>query len=200
VQLTAKALVGVAASDGKFLWRYDKPSNNYGINCSTPLYHNGLVFAASAYDNGGGLVKLSKAANGAIKAEEVYFSDRMQNHHGGMILHDGYLYGANGGNSGGYLVCLDFQTGNVLWDERRGEKRAPKGSVALADGRLYYRLEDGTMLLIEPSPKQYLERGRFAQPERSRKPAWAHPVIANGKLYLRDQDMLLCYDVNAGGK
>lgn len=197
VQLTAKALVGFAASDGKFLWRYDRASSTYGINCSTPLHHNGLVFAASAYDNGGGLVKLSKAANGGVKAEEVYFTNRMQNHHGGMILFEGNLYGANGGNAGGYLVCLDFQTGNVLWDERRGEKRAPKGSVAFADGRLYYRLEDGTMLLIEPSPKQYIERGRFAQPDRSRKPAWAHPVIANGKLYLRDQDVLFCYDVKA---
>ena len=200
VQLTAKALVGVAASDGKFLWRYDKPSNNYGINCSTPLYHEGQVFAASAYNNGGGLVKLSKEANGSIKAEEVYFSDKMQNHHGGMILFEGNLYGANGGNSGGYLVCLDFKTGNVLWDERRGEKRAPKGSVAFADGRLYYRLEDGTMLLMEPSAKQYIERGRFVQPDRTRQPAWAHPVIANGKLYLRDQDVLLCYDVKAQGK
>lgn len=195
VQFTARAVVGVAASDGKFLWQYERASNSHGINCSTPIYHDGLVFAASAYDNGGGLVKLSKAANGAIKAEEIYFSDRMQNHHGGMIVFEGYLYGANGGNAGGYLACLDFQTGNVMWDERRGEKRAPKGSIAFADGRLYYRLEDGTMLLIEPSPKQYLERGRFVQPGRSKQPAWAHPVIANGKLYLRDQDALLCYDV-----
>ncbi|MEK7729606.1 MAG: PQQ-binding-like beta-propeller repeat protein, partial [candidate division KSB1 bacterium] len=132
VQLTAKALVGVAASDGKFLWRYDRAANTYGINCSTPIYHEGYVFAASAYDNGGGLVKLSKEANGGVKAEEVYFTNRMQNHHGGMIVFDGSLYGANGGNSGGYLACLDFKTGNVLWDERRGERRAPKGSVALA--------------------------------------------------------------------
>jgi len=200
VQFTAKAVVGVAASDGKFLWQYNRASNGYGINCSTPLHHNGLVFAASAYDNGGGLVKLSKAANGAINAEEVYFTNRMQNHHGGMILFEGNLYGANGGNSGGYLACLDFQTGNVMWDERRGEKRAPKGSVAFADGRIYYRLEDGTMLLIEPSPKQYIERGRFTQPDRTRQPAWAHPVIANGKLYLRDQDILLCYDIKAESK
>jgi outer membrane protein assembly factor BamB len=197
VQLTARALVGVAAPDGKFLWRYDKAASNSGINCSTPVYHDGHVFAASAYGNGGGLVKLSKEANGGVKAEEVYFTNRMQNHHGGMIFFDGNLYGANGGNSGGYLVCLDFQTGEVLWDERRSERRAPKGSVAMADGRLFYRLEDGTMLLIEPDPKQYLERGRFEQTDRSGKPAWAHPVIANGKLYLRDQDALLCYDVKA---
>jgi len=195
VQLTARGLVGVAASDGKFLWRYDRPANGMGINCSTPLYHDGLVFAASAYGAGGGAVKLAKDANGGIKAEEVYFTRKMQNHHGGMIVLDGYLYGANGGNEGGSLVCLDFQTGNVLWDGR--DSGAPKGSLALADGRLYYRAENGTILLIEPDAKQYVERGRFDQPDRSKQPAWTHPVIANGKLYLRDQDVLLCYDVKA---
>jgi outer membrane protein assembly factor BamB len=201
VQLTAKALIGVAASDGKFLWRYDRPANRMGINCSAPVYHDGTVFAASAYGAGGGLVKLSKDSNGDVKAEEVYSTRKMQNHHGGMILLDGCLYGANGGNEGGFLVCLDFKSGNVLWDERDdAERRAPKGSVALADGRLYYRTEKGPMLLIEPSPKEYIERGRFEQPDRSPQPAWAHPVIANGKLYLRDQDLLLCYDVKAGDR
>jgi len=200
VQLAGKALVGVAASDGKFLWQYDGVANRPGIICSTPIYHDGLVFAASAYGAGGGLVKLSKEANGGVMAKEVYFTKQMQNHHGGMILLDGCLYGANGGNEGGYLVCLDFQTGNVLWDERdSAERRAPKGSVALADGRLYYRTEKGTMLLIEPDSKQYVERGRFEQPDRSEQPAWAHPVIANGKLYLRDQDVMLCYDVKTMG-
>jgi outer membrane protein assembly factor BamB len=198
VQFTARALIGVAASDGKFLWRYDKPANGMGLNCSTPIYHDGNVFAASAYGAGGGLVKLTKDANGGVKAEEVYATRKMQNHHGGMILLDGSLYGANGGNEGGYMVCLDFKTGNVLWDGRDdAEKRAPKGSVAFADGRLYYRTEKGTVLLIEPSPKEYLERGRFEQPDRTRLPAWAHPVIANGKLYVRDQDVLFCYDVKA---
>jgi outer membrane protein assembly factor BamB len=198
VQLTAKTLLGVAASDGKFLWRYDRPSNGMGINCSTPVYSDGLVFAASAYGAGGGLVKLQKDGKGGIKAEEVYSTKRMQNHHGGMIVFDGCLYGANGGNEGGHLICLEFKTGNVLWDEReKGDQGVPKGSVTLADGRLYYRTEDGTMLLIEPSSKQYIERGRFDPPDRSRQPAWTHPVIANGKLYLRDQDALLCYDVKA---
>jgi hypothetical protein len=123
----------------------------------------------------------------------------MQNHHGGVILLDGYLYGASGGNEGGYLACLEFKTGKVMWDERDkpGRRGVRKGSVAFADGRIYYRQEDGTMILFEPSPKEYIERGRFAQPDRSSKPAWAHPVVANGKLYLRDQDVLLCYDVKA---
>jgi hypothetical protein len=197
VQFTAKALIGVAASDGKFLWRYDKPANGMGINCSTPLYQEGMLFAASAYGAGGGAVKLSKDANGGVKADEVFFSKKMQNHHGGMIVLDGSLYGANGGNEGGALVCLDFKTGNVLWDARDSGQRRAKGSLALADGRLYYRLEDGPIVLIEPSPKQYIERGRFDQPDRTALPAWAHPVIANGKLYVRDQDLLLCYDVKA---
>lgn len=198
VQLTARALMGVAAADGKFLWRYDAPANRMGINCSTPVYHDGYVFGASAYGAGGGLVKLVKDGDGGIKAEEVYATRKMQNHHGGMILLDGALYGANGGNEGGYLLCMDFKTGNVLWDGREdAERRAPKGSIAFADGRLYYRTEKGVVLLIEPSPKEYFERGRFDQPDRSSQPAWAHPVIANGQLYIRDQDQLLCYDVKA---
>jgi outer membrane protein assembly factor BamB len=197
VQLTAAALIGVAASDGKFLWRYDRPANNFSINVTTPIYHDGHVLASSAYGAGAGLVKLTKDAAGEIKAEEVWFTRDMENHHGGVIIHEGAVYGANGGNAGGNLACLDLQTGKVLWDERRGERRAPKGSVALADSRLYYRTEDGPMLLIEPSPKEYLERGRFEQPDRSEAPAWSHPVIANGKLYLRDKEVLLCYDISA---
>lgn len=191
VQFIARAVIGVAASDGKFLWRYDKPANGMAINCATPIYNDGTVFAASAYNTGGGLVKLSKDGDG-VKADEVYFTKDMQNHHGGIILLDGYLYGANGGNGGGNLVCLDFKTGEVAWKERD----VPKGSIALADDRFYYRTEDkGTLLLIEPSPKKYIERGRFEQPNRSHAKAWTHPVIANGKLYVRDQDVLFCYDV-----
>jgi outer membrane protein assembly factor BamB len=194
VQFTQRSVVGVSASNGKFLWSYNHPANRMGINISTPLYKDGKVFAASAYNQGGGLARLTKDDNGGVRASEVYFTRYMQNHHGGMILLNGYLYGANGGNGGGWLYCLDFKTGKVTWDERR----VPKGSIAYADGRLYYRTEQsGTVLLIEPSPKGYIERGRFEQPDRSNTMAWPHPVIANGKLYLRDQDVLLCYDVRA---
>ena len=193
VQLTATTLVGVAASDGKLLWRYDRPSNTHRINCTTPVYHDGMIIAASAYDAGGGAVKLSKDAGGAITAKEVFFSPKMKNHHGGMIVVGDCLYGAAGGNQGGYLVCLGLPSGEQLWMERE----APKGSLTLADGRLYLRAEGGTMLLIEPNRERYVERGRFEQPGRTRDPAWAHPVIANGKLYLRDQDLLLCYDIKA---
>ncbi len=199
VQFLQKGVAGVDAENGKFLWRYNHPANGTA-NAATPIYHDGAVFAASAYNTGGGLVKLTKEGDGSVKADEVWFTKNdMQNHHGGVILLDGYLYGANGGNSGGYLICLDFKTGKVMWDERDkpGRKGVSKGSVALADGRIYYRQEDGTMILFEPSPKEYMERGRFQQPERSKAPAWAHPVIANGKLYVADQDNLFCYDVKA---
>lgn len=193
VQLTATTLVGVAASDGKLLWRYDRASNTHRINCTTPLYHDGIVYAASAYDAGGGAVKLSKDASGAIRATEVFFSPRMKNHHGGMILVDDCLYGTAGGNEGGFLVCLDIASGRDLWSERQ----APKGSLIMAGEQLYLRTEQGELILIEPNRERYVERGRFKQPDRSRQPAWTHPVMANGKLYVRDQDVLFCYDVRA---
>jgi outer membrane protein assembly factor BamB len=197
VQFLQKGVVGVEAASGKFLWRYAKPANGTA-NCSTAIYSDGTVFAASAYGVGGGLVKLSQdSKDGGVKAEEVFFTKNMENHHGGMILHDGYLYGANGGNSGGYLICLEYKTGKVMWNEKDKPDREglKKGSVAFADGRIYYRQEDGKMSLIEPSPKGLIEHGRFDQPDRSKKNDWAHPVIANGKLYLHDQDVLLCYDI-----
>ena len=198
IQFLARTVAGVSATDGKLLWRYDKPANNMRINISTPIFSDGFVFAASAYGAGGGLAKLVKTPAGGFTAEEVWFSKTMENHHGGVYLHDGALFGSNGGNGGGYLACLDLKTGDVLWNERdNGKRRASKGSVAYADGRLYYRTEEGPMLLIEPSRKEYIERGRFEQPDRTRLPAWSHPVVANGKLYLRDQDTLFCYDVKS---
>ena len=192
IQFLGRGIVGVAAKDGKFLWRYDRPANSVA-NCTTPVYHNGEVFGSSAYKKGGGLVKLVRDGN-RITAKEVYFSNDVRNHHGGVVLVDRYLYGGHGGNGENRffaLVCLEFETGNVLWQSHA----AGKGSIAYADGCLYYRNEQGPMLLVEATPKGYVERGRFEQPERSYLLAWSHPVIANGKLYLRDQGVLLCYDV-----
>ncbi len=193
VQMTSTALVGISVDKGEVLWKYTNAANGMGINCSTPIFQDGLVFAASAYGAGGGAVKLKKKNDGKFEAEEVYFTKNMQNHHGGMIVIDGALYGANGGNGGGMMACIDFQTGETLWRDRKG----PKGSLLFADGRLYLRSEDGPIILIEPSKEEFVERGRFEQPERTSLPAWAHPILANGKLYIRDQDLLLCYDVKA---
>ena len=189
-------LLGLSREDGKVLWRYNAPANRMGISCTSPLFKDGMVFAASAYGAGGGLAKVTKDAGGKFKAEEVYFTNKMQNHHGGMVVTDGCLYGANGGNEGGALICLDFKTGKVLWD-KRGDRKVAKGSIALADGRIYYRQESGTVVLVEPNKEKYIEQGRFEQPDRTNSPAWAHPVIANGKLYIRDQGLLLCYDIQA---
>ena len=195
VQFMATSLVGVAADTGELLWRYDRAANSNRINCSTPVYHDGLVFAASAYGNGGGAVRLKEGNDGKVEAEEAYFTTNMQNHHGGMIVVDDSLYGAHGGNGGGFLSCLDFRSGEVLWRDREG----PKGSLAMADGRLYLRGEEGEVVLIEPNRERFVEHGRFEQPDRTASPAWTYPVIANGRMYIRDQELLLCYDIRDAG-
>lgn len=194
VQLTATTLIGVAASDGKLLWRYDRASNTHRINCFTPVYHDGVVFTATAYDAGAGAVKLAKDAGGAITATELYFNTRLKQQHGGMVLVDGYLYGML---ESGLLNCIELKTGQVMWQERG----PGKGSIAYADGRLYCRSEArGTVSLVEANPKQYVEHGRFDQPDRSTEPAWSHPTIANGRLYLRDQDNLVCFTIKAASQ
>jgi len=187
IQFLARGIVGIAAADGRYLWSYTRPANRTA-NCSTPIYFEGHVFAASSYGNGGGLAKLTRDGDG-FKVDEVYFTKDMKNHHGGMILLDGYLYGSDEGK----LTCMEFKTGQVKW--KAGQPG--KGSILYADGRLYYRNEGGkgTMFLVEATPEKYIERGRFNQPDRSGQNAWPHPVIANGRMYLRDQDLLLCYDV-----
>jgi outer membrane protein assembly factor BamB len=187
VQFLSGGVVGVAAEDGRFLWRYDKPANGTA-NCSTPIFLENCVFASSNYNTGGGLARLTRRGD-RTDAKEVYFTNRLQNHHGGLVLVNGCLYGS----TGDALVCLDFKTGKVHWSERR----AGKGSVAYADGRLYFRNEGGPILLVEANPAKYVEHGRFDQPMPSGHPAWAHPVVANGKLLIADQDQLFCYDVKA---
>jgi len=194
-QMAAKAIIGVAAADGKFLWRYDKPAGNGGVNCATPIFKDGVIFGSSAYGTGAGAAKLVKNEDGSFKAEEIFFTKKLQNHHGGVILLDGYYYGANGGNEGGSLVCIDAKTGETQWDAKAPGKKAAKGSLAFAEGMFYFRMEDGDVALVEANPKEYVEHGRFTQPDRTKLPAWSHPVVANGKLYIRDQNTLFCYDI-----
>ncbi|MES2463703.1 MAG: PQQ-binding-like beta-propeller repeat protein [Armatimonadota bacterium] len=193
IQFLAGGVVGVAAKTGKFLWRYDAPASRGGINCSTPIYRDGFVFAASAYQNGGGLAKLTPSTDGSgtVKAEEVYFTKEMQNHHGGMVLVGDYLYGFDNSN----LTCLEFKTGKMMWADRS----VGKGSLTYADGLLICRSERGPVALVEASPKGYVEKGRFEQTDRSRAASWPYPVVANGRLYLRDQENLLCYDIKQAG-
>jgi outer membrane protein assembly factor BamB len=187
IQFVRGGVVSVGASDGAYLWRYDAPANGTA-NCSMPLVQDGYVFAASSYNTGGGLAHVTKSGE-KFDAKQVYFTKQMKNHHGGMVLLDGYLYG----DGGGLLRCLDFKTGKVMWEERTG-----KGSIAYADGHLYFRDEgSGNLWLIEANPKEYVQTGKFKQPDRSRMAAWPYPVIANGKLFVRDQDKMICFNIKA---
>jgi len=178
-------LAGFSATDGRFLWGYTNPANGTA-NISSAVFREPYVFASTAYNTGGGLARLT-AAGGGVTAQEVYFTRRMQNHHGGMVLVGDYLYGFDNAN----LNCLNFMTGEVRWSDRS----VGKGSVIVADGMIYARSERGPVALVEANPNAYTERGRFDQPERSSKNSWAHPAVANGRLYLRDQDNLFVYDV-----
>ncbi len=189
IQILTGALVGVAAKDGKLLWRWDKMTGS--TLCNTPLFHDGYVFA-SALARGGftGSVLLKLTATGeSVKAEEVYNVKNLAVHHGGVVRVGDAVYGTTDGG----LVCIDFKTGESKWQNRC----VGKGSIAAADGRLYVRSEKGPIALVEASPEAYKEMGRFDQPDRSKQNAWPHPVIAGGRLYLRDQGILLCYDVKS---
>ena len=186
IQFLAGGVVGLAADSGRFLWRWNRPANGTA-NCSTPIFSGDQVFAASGYNTGGGLVRLS-TAGGDVRAEEVYFTRNMKNHHGGMILVGEYVYGFD---DPGTLTCLRFTTGEVMWTNRS----VGKGSLCYADGHLIARSERGPVALVEATHTGYVEKGRLEPPARSGHATWPHPVIAGGRLYLRDQDKLYCYDV-----
>jgi outer membrane protein assembly factor BamB len=187
IQFVQGGVVGVDAKTGDFLWRYSRSSNRIA-NIPSPIFHDGYVWSASGYGAGGGLAKL-RSAGDKVTAEPVFFVKEFANQIGGAVIVGGHIYGT--GNRG--LLCVDFRTGKVKWRE----ESTGKGSICYADNRLYVRGQSGTMYLVEASPQAYTEHGRFRQTERSSKPAWPYPVVANGRLYLRDVDVLLCYDVKA---
>jgi outer membrane protein assembly factor BamB len=182
----ASAGVGVRAADGKLMWRYAQPANGTA-NIATPVVSQNRVFYSSAYGTGGGLITL-RAENGALVADEAYFTREMQNHHGGLVLIGGTLYGFHNA----ILTALDFATGRTLWRDRS----VGKASVAWADGRLYMLSEDHVVGLAEVTPQGYRETGRFRIADQGL-PSWAHPVVAGGRLYIRTQHVLTAYDVRA---
>jgi outer membrane protein assembly factor BamB len=183
---TAGAGVGVRASDGKLMFRYPNAANNVA-NITTPIFSDNKVFFTSAYDTGGGLVDLT-AQNGEVKAKEVYFTRNMKNHHGGVVLVGGYLYGFNDS----ILTCLEFATGKQMWRDRS----VGKGSVTYADGNLYIQAENNVVGLAEASASGYKEKGRFQIADKGL-PSWAHPVVSGARLYVRNQDTLSAYDIKA---
>jgi outer membrane protein assembly factor BamB len=188
LQLTAESVAGIAAADGKLLWRAARKGSTAVI--PTPVYRDGFIYVSSGYGAGCNLFNITGCATGC-QAEQVYANKVMVNHHGGVILVGDYVYGYSDGKG---WTCQDFKTGTAKWQEKQA---LGKGSLVYADGRFYLRQEDkkGTVVLIEASPAGYKEHGRFDPPNRSDKNSWPHPVVIGSRLYIRDQDVLLCYDV-----
>lgn len=186
VALTSRAAVGVRSADGKLLWRYT-PVANRTANVATPVVFGNRVFVSSAYNTGGALLRLD-AAGGMVEAREVYFTRDMMNHHGGVVLVNGFLYGY----SNAILTCLEAESGKVMWRDRS----VGKGSLTYADGRLYVLGEDNTAGLVDASPAGYTERGRFTIADQGW-PSWAHPVVSGGRLYIRNQNVLASRDIAA---
>jgi outer membrane protein assembly factor BamB len=182
--LTADAAVGVRASDGKLMWRYRQVANRTA-NITTPIFHDNKVFVSSAYDTGAALLQLTNQG-GEVRAKEIYFTRNMQNHHGGLVLVNGYLYGFHNA----ILTCLEFATGKVVWRDRS----VGKGSVSYADGHLYLQGEDNLVGLAEATPAGYREKGRFRIADEGL-PTWSHPVVSGGRLYIRNQRILTSYDL-----
>ena len=193
VQLMGRGLLSVRAADGVVLWHYNRVANNIA-NITTPIVKDHFVFASTGYDTGSVLLELSPAGTGRVQAKERYFLDpgTLQNHHGGFVLIDGYLYGGHGQNNG-FPVAVDLATGKNAWARVRG---AGNGSAAVtaAEGLLYFRYESGTMALIEANPQRYALRSTFQIPGVTQ-PSWSHPVITGGRLYLREQAALHAYNI-----
>ena len=193
VQILGRGAVGVAADDGRVLWSYNRIANGVA-NIPTPIVRGNHVFVTTSYKTGSALLKLTRDGD-KMKVEEVWFKgpQDFENHHGGVVLVGDYLYGGDGQNKG-TPVCLKFLTGEIAWKPAA----LAKGSAAVlyADGHLIFRYDSGLVALIEATPDEFRVKGQF-QPVVKSPPAWPHPVIHDGKLYLRANDTLMCYDVKA---
>lgn len=186
VQFVQHGLIGVDAKTGKLLWRDDR-TRDPQANIPTPVFAQDAVFSGTSR-NAGGLVKLTASGDG-ITATPAYLEKKLACSLGGVVLVGDHLYGTFRGQ----LACVDFATGAFKWQA----KCVGDGAVCSADGLLFVRGTRGEVALVEASPDGYREKGRFNQPERSKIQAWPPPVVANGRLYLRDQNVLLCYDIKA---
>ena len=189
VQTTASGAIGVREKDGKLLWNYDIDGTTAVI--PTPIVRDDLVFFTAGYGRGGALLKQVPAGKGEVTVQEIYpLNNKLGNKHGGVVLVGDYLYGDS--DDSGVPFCAELMTGKIKW-KKRG---SGGGSVAVtaAEGNLYMRYQDGVMALLSAIPEESEEKGNFKIPNVSQ-PSWPHPVIAGGKLYLREQDNLFCYDI-----
>ncbi|HVX14158.1 MAG TPA: PQQ-binding-like beta-propeller repeat protein [Pirellulales bacterium] len=194
VQVTASGPMGVRADDGKLLWTYDIDRTTAVI--PTPIVRDDLVFFTAGYGRGGALLKQVPASSDEIKIEEVYpLKKELGSKHGGVVLVGDYVYG--GMEDSNAIFCADLMTGEIKW-KARGSGQGSAATVA-ADGCLYIHYANGTMSLVKASPEKYEELGSFLVPDVGQRPSWAHPVIAGGRLYLREQDRIICYDLHDQG-
>ena len=194
--LSNKYLSGISPTDGKVLWKADFPGNI--AVCADPVLIGDVILATCAYNTGAYMYRMSKEGN-TIKATEFLGGDQvLQNHHGGIVAVGDYYYFTTGGNQGVRLiVCVDSKTGKIVWQNAWNGGNS-KGSVTYVDGVVILRSEsgDGTIAMFEPTPAGYKELGRFDQPDRSNLNSWTYPVIVDKKMYIRDQNVLLVYDLN----
>lgn len=198
VTLVSAGTVSVRATDGGLLWRSRAGANGTAV-IPTAVVDDKYVFATSNYGSGCGLIELTADGTDNVKMKEVYLNKAMVNMSGGVVRVDDYIYGCH---DRGNWVCLDFKKLSADNDRPASETRKiGKGSIIQADGRFYcYAEGDGVCTLVEASPKEWKEAGKLTLPKKSQFPRrgghiWTHPVVANGKLFLRDHEMLHCFDV-----
>ena len=196
-------LVGVHAGTGKVLWQYKGTAATGGVaQIPMPVVKDDRVWVSCSYAGGAALLQIVPSGSQAFEVKEVktYKQPQLNNHHGGMVLVGGHVYFGHDRN-GGSPVCVDFQTGDIKWGPEKSPAGGQKSAAVLAaDGRLYFRYENGVLVLVEPSPEELKVVSSFKLPtadQRSHPQSWPHPVVVNGKLYIRDQNVMYCYDVKA---
>ncbi len=184
VFFTSRRVLGVDVQNGNLLWDYSQVSNRTA-NIATPIAKGNRVFVSSDYGTGCALLEIKQQGQG-LAAQELYFNQNMKNHHSSSVLIGNTLYGF----SSAILTAMNFDDGEVIWKDRS----VGKGSLVYADGLLYCFSEKGVVGLVEATRDGYHEKGRFSIPQESL-PTWSHPVVAGGRLYLRDQDNLYAFDI-----
>lgn len=183
--MTAKSLVGLNADTGEYLWK-QRHVTRYDINPNTPLYHDGYIFAVSGYGTGGQMFKLSPDGK---RINRVWANDTIDSQFGAVSLVDGYIYGSGHSNRGWH--CMDWKTGKIQFSER---VLGNKGNIIYSDGMMYCYGESGEFALVRPNPSK-LDIVSSFKVTRGSGPHWAHPVIKNGRLYVRHGDVLTVYDI-----
>jgi outer membrane protein assembly factor BamB len=182
-----KALVAVDPDTSKVLWQHEYPQR-YGVQPNPPLYEDGMIYICSGAKAGGQMLAL---ADDGLSVTPKWSDKTLDCQMHGMVLIDGYIYGA--AQSTPSLVCLELKTGKVMWTTTD----TGRGVVVSADGMLYVYSEKGLMHLVKPDPKAFVPVSQFTVPEGTDE-HWAHPTIANGRLYIRHGDALMAYDIKAG--